>query len=175
MFFFPMGGMPLEIVGGSTTSAHIAPDFRGAKISFLELAGRQSRGCAFGRRKAVLILRGTFLFCEGKVKSTFDHGSAQSEAGSASPFTNAGIASPAGMIEAIWETVFALATVTAICVGVVRLAGHLNDAQVARNAGIGNGKQFGMTSSGRLSIVGRIGDQRTSQFDGGAQRAELPE
>jgi hypothetical protein len=103
------------------------------------------------------------------VKSKSDHDS-ESEAGSASPFTNAGISSSGGMIEAIWETLFALATATAICVGVVRLAGHLNDAQVARNPGVGNGKQFGMTSS---SIVGRIGDQRTIQFD--AQRAELPE
>jgi hypothetical protein len=96
----------------------------------------------------------------------------ESEAGSASPFT---ISSSGGMIEVIWETLFALATAMAICVGVVRLAGHLNDAQVARNPGIGNGKQFGMTSSGRLSIVGRVGDQRTFQFDAGAQRAELPE
>jgi hypothetical protein len=114
-------------------------------------------------------------FYEGKVKSKFDHDSAASEAGSASPFTNAGMSSSGGVIEAIWETLFALATAMAICVGVVRLADHLNDARVARNAGIGNGKQFDMTSSGRLSIVGRIGDQRTFQFDGGAQRAELPE
>jgi hypothetical protein len=115
------------------------------------------------------------LFYEGKVKSKFDHDPAESEAGSASPFTNAGISSSGDMIEAIWETLFALVTVTAICVGVVSLAGHLNDTQVARNAGVGTDKKFGMTSSGPSSIVGRIGDQRTFQFDGGAQRAELPE
>jgi hypothetical protein len=88
-----------------------------------------------------------------------------SEAASASPFTNASISSSAGVIEAIWETLFALATVTAIYLGVASLAGHLNDAQVARNAGIGNGKPFGMMLSGRLSNVGQIGDQRTFQFD----------
>jgi hypothetical protein len=108
-----------------------------------------------------------------KVKSKFDHDSAESEAGSASHFTNAGISSSGGMIEAIWETLFALATAAAICVGVVRLADHLNDARVARNAGIV--KQSDTTSNGRLSIVGRIEDQRTFQFDGGARRAELPE
>jgi hypothetical protein len=110
-----------------------------------------------------------------KVKSKFDHDSAESEAGSALPFTNAGISSSGGMIEAIWETLFALATVVAICVGVVRLADHLNDARLVRSAGIGNGKQFDMTSSGRLSIVRRIEDQRTFQFDGDARRAELPQ
>jgi hypothetical protein len=109
------------------------------------------------------------------VKSNFDHDSAESEASSASPFTNAGISSSGGMIEAIWETLFALATAAAICVGVVRLADHLNDARVARNAGIGNAKQSDTTSNGRLSVVGRIEDQRTFQFDGGARRAKLPE
>jgi hypothetical protein len=112
------------------------------------------------------------------MKSKFDHDPAESEAGSASPFTpftNAGLSSSGDMIEEIWETLFALATVTAICVGVVSLAGHLNDTQVARNAGVGTDKKFGMTSSGRSSIVGRIGDQGTFQFDGGALRAELPE
>jgi hypothetical protein len=88
-----------------------------------------------------------------------------SEAGSASSFTNASISSSVGVIEAIWETLFALATVTAIYLGVASLAGHLNDAQVARNAGIGNGKPFGMMWSGRLSNVGRIGEERTFQFD----------
>jgi hypothetical protein len=97
------------------------------------------------------------------VKSKFNHDSAESEAGSASPFTNASISSSAGVIEAIWETLLALATVIAVYLGMSTLAGHVNDAQAARNAGIGNGKQLGMTSSGRLS--NRIGDRRTFQFD----------
>jgi hypothetical protein len=69
-------------------------------------------------------------------------------------------------MEAIWDTLFALATVTAIYLGVASLADHLNDAQAARNADIRSGKQVGMMSSGRLSLgAGRTGDQRTSQFD----------
>jgi hypothetical protein len=100
------------------------------------------------------------------VKSKFNYDSPVGEAGPASPFTNASISSPAGVIEAIWETLFALTTVTAIYLGMASLAGHLNDAQVARNARIeGNGKPFGMMLSGRLSNVGRIGDRRTFQFD----------
>jgi hypothetical protein len=106
------------------------------------------------------------LFCEGRVKSKFNHDLPVSEAGSASPFTNESISSSAGVIEAIRETLFALATVTTIYLGVASLAGHLKRrAGGLHNAGIGNGKPFGMTLSGRLSNVGRIGVQRTSQFD----------
>jgi hypothetical protein len=54
-------------------------------------------------------------------------------------------------MEAIWDTLFALATATAIYLGVASLAVQLNEAQTARNAGIETGKQVGMISSGRLS------------------------
>jgi hypothetical protein len=39
------------------------------------------------------------------------------EGGSASPFTHASIRSSAGLVEAIWDTLFALATATAIYLG----------------------------------------------------------
>jgi hypothetical protein len=88
------------------------------------------------------------------------------EARSASVFTNASILPSEGLMEAIWDTLFALATVTAIYLGVASLAGHLNDAQVARNAGIESDKQVGMISSDRLSpSVNQTGVQRKSEFN----------
>jgi hypothetical protein len=79
-------------------------------------------------------------------------------------FANARM-SPAGLMEAIWDTSFALATATAIYLGVASLAGHVSAAQAARNAGIESGKQVGMMSNGRSSpSVSRAGE-RASQFD----------
>jgi hypothetical protein len=86
-------------------------------------------------------------------------------AGSASPFTSASIWSSAGLTEAIWDTLFAFGTATAIYLGVASLAGHLDEARAARNGAIENDKQIGMMSSGRLSPgVTRAGNQWTS-FD----------
>ena len=85
------------------------------------------------------------------MKSKFNNDSPESEAGSASPFTNVSIWSSVGVIEAIWDTLFALATATAIYLGVASLAEHLNEAQAARNAGIESGKRVDTMSSGRLS------------------------
>jgi hypothetical protein len=82
------------------------------------------------------------------MKSKFNNHTHEIEGRSASPFTNASIWSSAGLVEAIWDTLFALATATAIYLGVASLAGHLNDAQAARGAGIGSSKQVGMISSG---------------------------
>ena len=88
------------------------------------------------------------------------------DAASAPPFTSASIWSSADLREAIWDTLFAFATATAIYLGVASLAGHLNEAQGARNAGIESGKQIGMMSNGRLSPgVSRAGNQWTSEFD----------
>jgi hypothetical protein len=100
------------------------------------------------------------------MKSRFDNRASEIEARSASAFTDAGIWSSEGLIDAIWDTLFALATATAIYLGVASLAGHVDDAQVARNAGIENGKQLGMISSGRLSpSVNQTGVQRGSEFN----------
>jgi hypothetical protein len=82
------------------------------------------------------------------MKSKFNNHTPEIEGRSASPFTNASIWSSAGLVEAIWDTLFALATATAIYLGVASLAGHLNDAQAARGVGIGSSKQVGMISSG---------------------------
>jgi Na+-translocating ferredoxin:NAD+ oxidoreductase RnfG subunit len=37
-----------------------------------------------------------------------------------------------GFIEAMWETLVALAIAAAICVGMISLSVHLNEAQIAR-------------------------------------------
>lgn len=78
------------------------------------------------------------------MKSKFNSHAPEIEAGTASPFTHTSIWSSAGLVEAIWDTLFALATATAIYLGVASLAGHLNEAQAARNAGIESGKQIGI-------------------------------
>jgi hypothetical protein len=85
------------------------------------------------------------------MKSMFNHRTPEIEARSASPFTNSSSWSSEGLTEAIWDTLFAVATAIAIYLGLASLAGHLNDAQAARNAGIETGEQVGMMSSGRLS------------------------
>ena len=82
------------------------------------------------------------------MKSTSNSHAPEIDADSASSFTNASVWSSAGIAEAIWDTLFAFATATAIYLGVASLAGHLNEAQAARNAGIESGKQIGMMSSG---------------------------
>jgi hypothetical protein len=98
--------------------------------------------------------------------SKFNDGTPGIEAQSASPFTNSSSWSSEGLTESTWDTLFALATATAIYLGLASLAGHLNDAQAARNAGIKTGEQVGMMSSGRLSpSVNRTGDHRTSEFN----------
>src|SRR5215467_14304220 len=83
------------------------------------------------------------------MKSKSNNHTPEIEGRSASPFTNASIWSSAGLIEAIWDTLFALATATAIYLGVASLADHLNEAQAARNAGIESGKRVDTMSSGR--------------------------
>ena len=100
------------------------------------------------------------------MKTKFNNHTPEIELGVASPFTNTSIWSSTGLIETIWDTLFALAIATAIYIGVASLAGHLNDAQAVRNADVGRSKQVGMMSSVRLSpTVVPIGDQWTSQFD----------
>jgi hypothetical protein len=94
------------------------------------------------------------------MKSTFNSHAPEIDAGSTSPFRNASIWSSAGLTEAIWDTLFALATATAVYLGVASLAGHLNEAQAARDAGIESGKQIGTVSSARLSPgLSRAGNQ----------------
>ena len=38
-----------------------------------------------------------------------------------------------GFVETLWETLIALATTAGICVSVISLAGHLNEARAARS------------------------------------------
>src|SRR5258708_35929156 len=87
------------------------------------------------------------------------------ETGLASPFPGPNMLSPPGnLMEAIWDTFFALATATAIYVGVGALAAHLNEAQAARTAGIESAKQAGLVPNARpASSVTHT--QTTSQFD----------
>jgi hypothetical protein len=39
-----------------------------------------------------------------------------------------------GFVEALWETIIALATAAGICVSVISLAAHLNEIRAARSA-----------------------------------------
>ena len=41
---------------------------------------------------------------------------------------------PDGFVEALWETMVALATAAGICVGIISLAAHLNETRAARSA-----------------------------------------
>jgi hypothetical protein len=48
-------------------------------------------------------------------------------------FSPSGLSSTSnGLLEAIWETMFAVAIVTAICVGLANLSVHINEARAAR-------------------------------------------
>jgi hypothetical protein len=69
MFFFQMGRMPLEIAGVSAISAHVAPDFGGRcrVFLFLNLEVAAIEAALEGPAKPLL------LFCEGGVKSKFNH------------------------------------------------------------------------------------------------------
>jgi hypothetical protein len=100
------------------------------------------------------------------MKSKSNSHAPEIDAASASPVTSASIWSSAGLTEAIWDTMFAFATTTAIYLGVASLAAHLNEAQAARNAGVESGKQISKMSNGRLSPgVSRARNQWTSEFD----------
>jgi hypothetical protein len=39
-----------------------------------------------------------------------------------------------GLIEAMWETLVALAVAAAICAGIISLSAHLNEARIARTS-----------------------------------------
>ena len=100
------------------------------------------------------------------MKSKFNNRAPEIEAGSTSHFTNPSIWPSTNLMEAAWDTLFALAMAAAICLVVANLAAHLNEVQAARNAGIETSKQVGLMSSGRFSPgVSQTGDQQTSQFD----------
>lgn len=100
------------------------------------------------------------------MKSKLNSHAPEIEVGSASSFTHTSIWSSAGLVEAIWDTLFALATATAIYLGVASLAGHLNEVQAARSADIERGDSIGIMSSGPLSSsVSRAPDQQASQFE----------
>jgi hypothetical protein len=88
------------------------------------------------------ILRG-----KNSMKSKSNSHAPEIDAASASPFASASIWSSADLREAIWDTLFAFATATAIYLGVASLARHLNEAQAARNAGIGSGKEISKMQS----------------------------
>jgi hypothetical protein len=161
--------MALEIAGNSSKSPsigrRIAPGATVLLLSFTEstrpIPSAQSMWCLRDSRDRHRALEG-----ENSMKFKFNDRAPEVEARSSSPFTNASIWSSEGLLEAIWDTLFTLATATAIYLGVASLASHLNDAQSARNAAIETGKQVGMISSGRLSSsVNQTGGQRTSKFN----------
>jgi hypothetical protein len=60
---------------------------------------------------------------------------------SASLVMSSGLSSTSnGLLEAIWETMFAVAIATAICVGLANLSVHINEARAART-GITSGQR----------------------------------
>jgi hypothetical protein len=76
---------------------------------------------------------------------------------SASPFRCSGGSSTSdGSLEAIRETMFAVAIATAVCVGLANLAVHVNEARAARTAGIASGQRVDLgarLSSGFAPVV----------------------
>jgi hypothetical protein len=70
-----------------------------------------------------------------------------------------------GFVEVMWETLIALATVAAICISVISLAAHLNDARTIRD-GAENGTHARHTADTRLpSGIAGLGVRDTSRFD----------
>jgi Na+-translocating ferredoxin:NAD+ oxidoreductase RnfG subunit len=52
---------------------------------------------------------------------------------------------PGDFIEAMWETLIALAIAAAICVGMISLSVHLNEAQIARASATSTAKAAAAT------------------------------
>jgi hypothetical protein len=50
------------------------------------------------------------------------------------PFSRSGASNHDAFIEAMWETLIALGTAVAICIGIISLAAHLNETQQVRQA-----------------------------------------
>jgi hypothetical protein len=95
------------------------------------------------------------------------HPSSEKEAGAAPLLASAALSSTwDGFVEAIWETMFVVATATAVCVGLASLAARVDEAQAARNAGIASSQQVDVGSSARLSSdVTPIDSHGASQLD----------
>jgi hypothetical protein len=66
-----------------------------------------------------------------------------------------------GYIEEIWETLIALATAAAICIGVVNLAAQLNETRAARGTTAESSAQARGAADARLAVA-RIGAPKTS-------------
>jgi hypothetical protein len=64
-----------------------------------------------------------------------------------------------GFIEAMWETLIALAMAAAICVSLISLSAHLNKAKTLREAGVGT---MQTTAEHRLPSVANIGAAETA-------------
>jgi hypothetical protein len=62
-------------------------------------------------------------------------------------------------IEAMWETLIALATAAAISISLISLSAHLNKAKTLREAGVGTMQS---TTEHRLSSVANIGPGETA-------------
>jgi hypothetical protein len=86
---------------------------------------------------------------------------------SASMFTPSGLSSTSnGLLEAIWEMMFAVAIATAICVGLANLSVHINDVRAART---GTSGQQEVNPGARLpSGFTPVASQSASGSDGAA-------
>jgi hypothetical protein len=67
-----------------------------------------------------------------------------------------------GFIEAMWETLIAVAMAVAICVSLISLSAHLNEVKTVREAGI---RPTQSTVEHRLLPAANVGAETASQFD----------
>ena len=67
-----------------------------------------------------------------------------------------------GFIEAMWETLIAVATAVAICVSLISLSAHLNEVKTVREAGI---RPTQSTVEQRSPPAANVGAEAASQFD----------
>ena len=72
-----------------------------------------------------------------------------------------------GLLEAIWETMFAVAIATAVCVGLASLSVHINETRAARTGIISGQRQVNLGA--RLpSGFTPVASQSASRSDGAA-------
>ena len=70
-----------------------------------------------------------------------------------------------GFVEAMWETLIALGTVTAICISVIGLAAHLNEARTIHGAAERDAHARHAADPGLPSGVAGLGVRETSRLD----------
>jgi hypothetical protein len=92
----------------------------------------------------------------------------ETHTGSAPLVTSSGLSSTSnGLLEAVWETTFAVAIATAVCVGLANLSVHINEAQAART-GITSGQREVNLGARLPSGFTPVASRSASRSDGAA-------